>query len=354
MYGEGAIGYFILTPIDDHQRGLRNGDVDGSKWNTRGWTMQERSLATRLVHFCHNKIYFECRGRWACEENSAESLQVAQPIFTPWPRPSLDQSGDEPSSEWYRRWRRAVIAFSRRQLTVPSDKLTAIRSLANEMAAHLGPGDYYIAKAGVWRDNLLDDLLWYVESGIARRPREYRAPSWSWASLDAPIGFAFHAQNTSCPATEMVIMSVTSTETDTRCQILGYRRPIAGIQETEDRMRSRYSFPYNIMHCSPSNGGKTQTFAHGVLDLDNRDGLLLESGGVLCYLHISSNRRPSGLILRRHRSSSREPFVEEGCTSSELWERVGCATIFHTSGDLIDLELFKAEDGMLAAECTLV
>ncbi|KIN03019.1 hypothetical protein OIDMADRAFT_97469, partial [Oidiodendron maius Zn] len=37
------------------------GDVDRSRWNTRGWTMQERSLSTRSVHFCKNKIYFECR-----------------------------------------------------------------------------------------------------------------------------------------------------------------------------------------------------------------------------------------------------------------------------------------------------
>jgi hypothetical protein len=64
-------------------------------------------------------------------------------------------------------------------------------------------GDHYLA--GLWAAHLPEDLNWRVylqeESfagttpikgtvlGDSKKPEEYRAPSWSWASLDAPIRF---------------------------------------------------------------------------------------------------------------------------------------------------------------------
>jgi hypothetical protein len=48
-------------------------------------------------------------------------------------------------------------------------------------------GEYLV---GLWRDDFIRNLLWYVEvlesgnGGPSRRPQNYRAPSWSWASID--------------------------------------------------------------------------------------------------------------------------------------------------------------------------
>ena len=46
-------------------------------------------------------------------------------------------------------------------------------------------GDVYMAGclAGLWRGSLLQDLLW----GMLRRPPVWRAPSWSWASVDGQV-----------------------------------------------------------------------------------------------------------------------------------------------------------------------
>ena len=51
--------------------------------------------------------------------------------------------------------------------------------------------DYVV---GMWRRSIEHQLLWSVEdtrgiydNSIAPRPVVYRAPSWSWASIDRPI-----------------------------------------------------------------------------------------------------------------------------------------------------------------------
>lgn len=72
---------------------------------------------------------------------------------------------------------------------MPSDKLVAISGIASEYAKLLA-GDTYIA--GVWKDTLPFGLLWGREGWAedARpRPPAYRAPSWSWASVDCPVQF---------------------------------------------------------------------------------------------------------------------------------------------------------------------
>lgn len=63
----------------------------------------------------------------------------------------------------------------------PSDKLTALSGIAEQFHAKLQCG--YLA--GLWRDHLLRGLQWSVADGNkAWRGLPYRAPTWSWASLD--------------------------------------------------------------------------------------------------------------------------------------------------------------------------
>jgi hypothetical protein len=98
--------------------------------------------------------------------------------------------------------------YGRCDLTHPNDdKLVAISSLAKLIQLQL-PDDEYLA--GLWKSNLLGQLLWGVyksrrhingmtASGFyskshtnSQRAIAYRAPSWSWASIDGlvrPIGY---------------------------------------------------------------------------------------------------------------------------------------------------------------------
>ena len=358
--GGGATHTIVLTPIEGDESGLRHGDVDGSRWNTRGWTMQERSLSTRSVHFCKNKIYFECRSTIRSEENEPEQMARSNKL---WPREIHEADGGKlaPGIErnrmsWYDRWRRAVVDYSRRRLTVESDKLKAIQSIANEMQPQVS--DVYISQAGMWQGNISREVLWYVDSGIARQPRQWRAPTWSWASLDANIGFIkgnhydprgievltkalplpFKFFNASTP-------SATGAESLTECgknvlfetassdreaanfgRVQAYTERIGGIRRID---RDWISFPYEVLD------ERGDIFAHGILDLDNRDNLLASlshPSNAFRYLHVAHDQHPSGLIIRGRNQTGR-------CH----WERVGVATIFETHGSLVREENFRGK-----------
>jgi len=315
----------ILTPVDDVEKGLRRGDVDGSQWNTRGWTMQERSLSTRLIHFCRNKIYFECRACLKSEENEPETGRGSDP-FRLWPR-SFENSSDD-ASKWYERWRKLVVEYSRRRLTVQSDKLTAIRSVANEMAANVPPDSYLSAQA-TWRGNISNELLWYVESGIGRKsklPKSLEVRSWSWVSLDAHIGFVKGQRVGKEPAGERSARAfqVRGCDSSGILVLSGFITSRVEIHTGRDRNLKWTSFPYDVF-----DEVDNRLIAHGMLDLDNRDNLLglHPRNKMIRYFHISDEQHPSGLLLRR--------------VDDEMWCRVGVATIFYTSGEMMDPTLFE-------------
>src|SRR4051794_24470963 len=59
--------------------------------------------------------------------------------------------------------------------------------MAKDMAQRLQdprPENYL---AGLWRQNLAGGLLWEIEDQARPRPVYYRAPSWSWASVDDKV-----------------------------------------------------------------------------------------------------------------------------------------------------------------------
>ena len=103
---------------------------------------------------------------------------------------------------WKQGWLGLVQNYSQRKLTHQQDKLTALAGLARIVAERTGDRYY----AGLWAAHFLEDVCWRVYPqeenrfdsqkptkgkilGTVMKPTEYRAPSWSWASLDAPIRF---------------------------------------------------------------------------------------------------------------------------------------------------------------------
>ena len=89
-------------------------------------------------------------------------------------------------------WSEIVRVYTMCNLTKPGDKLIACAGLAKRIAAV--SKDEYLA--GLWRHHLEYQLLWEVAAnpfprrrqiGDTSRPPGYRAPSWSWASLDGPV-----------------------------------------------------------------------------------------------------------------------------------------------------------------------
>jgi hypothetical protein len=80
-------------------------------------------------------------------------------------------------------WNDLVQKYSRCDLTYPSDKLLAMAGIAKLFQG--ATNDRYVA--GLWSSHVLTMMDWRVYDPRPRQSSEYRAPSWSWASVDGPI-----------------------------------------------------------------------------------------------------------------------------------------------------------------------
>jgi hypothetical protein len=156
---------------------------------SRTWVMQERILATRVLHFCEEELVWECHEGVRCECMYLDFHQTgtrfgtdqwSHKFFKPrWSECILDIT----PSTIYDTWHMVVETASRLSISYESDKLPALSGIAKKMQQK-GAGVYL---AGLWSANLAADLLWTASAG---RPKVWRAPSWSWASTEgAEVNF---------------------------------------------------------------------------------------------------------------------------------------------------------------------
>lgn len=94
-------------------------------------------------------------------------------------------------------WTTIVRRYSRCNLTYSSDKLPALSGLAQNFSMVRGSdfpldGNSYLA--GIWRSHLPYALCWFQDIFRSEdvelrryRPDPYRAPSWSWASVEGAV-----------------------------------------------------------------------------------------------------------------------------------------------------------------------
>lgn len=171
---------------------------DGAPLMKRGWTMQERLLAPRVLHF-GQQMFWEC---WTCMRSQDQNPDEMTEQLTRMAK--FNQEGgkyrlsDAVRNRMARRplppieqnfriftyWSRILADFTQRELTVSSDKLPALAGLARKVQQQTG--DIYCA--GLWRSCLPEFLLWSrQESKFLKKSPEYRAPSWSWASFDGKV-----------------------------------------------------------------------------------------------------------------------------------------------------------------------
>ncbi|KAL8660622.1 MAG: hypothetical protein Q9202_006367 [Teloschistes flavicans] len=173
----------------------------------RAWVYQERCLARRTLAFAANSMY------WACDEGSRgeqpewavaglestglrrllhSSHEIAETARAQGQtRLSLEQHWAV-FSAFDMHWHSCVTSYSQCKLTKLTDKLVAISAVARELHSTLNLGDLrYLA--GLWEINLPSQLAWITVKGRTTSARarvgdrEYVAPSWSWASIDAPV-----------------------------------------------------------------------------------------------------------------------------------------------------------------------
>ncbi|KAF4447797.1 hypothetical protein F53441_8700 [Fusarium austroafricanum] len=161
--------------------------------NERAWVFQERLLSRRTLHFSTDRITWECeckdsrmirRSKTINEYLSDGLFDTITGNFDCLYQEDYSITSISTATSYYD----LVISYTTLQLTFPDkDKLVAFASVARRCTSGLG-NDYY---AGIFRSIMPIGLLWQATwEGCVRRPDVYRAPSWSWASVDGRIFFA--------------------------------------------------------------------------------------------------------------------------------------------------------------------
>jgi hypothetical protein len=227
-------------------------EIDGSPLSDRGWCCQERILSPRILHYTRTQLFWECRETLLAEDNLRPWTIAGEDGFSTVCGLARNLYGTTTNQEGLRRllgiWYHQVVSqtYSRRKLTYPDDKLSAISGLARAFSRHIR--EPYLA--GLWLTN--EDLAWGLSWRCRRRtplpliafnlhesmksetgsdegvtlpsaptsfssygttsttslqgatissttpkpnlaplpplyPSSYRAPSFAWSSLDAPI-----------------------------------------------------------------------------------------------------------------------------------------------------------------------
>lgn len=176
--------------------------VDSSPLNKRAWAFQERCLAKRTLHFTRNELLWECQ-QMCCSEVFPKGLPANMGP------PSTQESELSFNKRFHHQrhgnWHQLVKMYSTKQLTFSSDKLLAIAGLAKQYMARNRLHDYdYLV--GLWKPQLPHALLWRVERG--RRPTKYRAPTWTWASIDGEVTFPEAGQSSRETCIEVIDLNM--------------------------------------------------------------------------------------------------------------------------------------------------
>lgn len=221
VYLDGQEGLHLLLDAEQWHR-----EVQSAPLNSRSWVLQERLLAPRILHFGDGQLFWECH-----EMDASETWPTGLPksLFATLDThvKNLEPDGHEiaavlqsangagPEYTAHFLWWRIVRSYVRCDLTVESDKLLALSAIAKRMRPILQ--DEYVA--GMWRRYLEAELLWSRSLSLGEkirktsRPEVYRAPSWSWASLDGALEPGMPFKPKFCYKVEHVELDHVTTDT---------------------------------------------------------------------------------------------------------------------------------------------
>jgi len=179
--------------------------IDGDLWDDeiesapllrRAWVYQERYLAHRIIHFGESQLGWECLESRMLEmfpKGLPPSLGISDAKlsgYTPVTTTSPSSSTSFPDTQFAEEWQRLMCQYSKCELTYPSDKLIALDGIA-KIKMMDRQDDTYVA--GMWKSTALYDLPWWRwdddRTQFPIHTTSFRAPSWSWASVDGDIHF---------------------------------------------------------------------------------------------------------------------------------------------------------------------
>ncbi|KAK5677194.1 hypothetical protein LTS10_010383 [Elasticomyces elasticus] len=241
----------------------------------RAWVFQEQILSPRIVHFASGELYFECISHLTCECSRWSLRTKSHQWETRWRKahavllgqdPMVPEQHFQPENRKkifdFEAYRGLVEAYTELDITKELDRVPALSGVT------FGRRDEYLA--GMWRSLLIECLHWYpvsqsISNVMAHRPNIYRAPTWSWASVEAPIRHAtkdfYKTKHSATCVAEVVDVAVTLAGVDPRGRVsdgfLKLRGPMRGVVVTaigscERENSYKDNFPKTAAQISPA------------------------------------------------------------------------------------------------------
>lgn len=160
-------------------------ELSNSRWNSRGWTFQERIMSRRCLYFGQNQASFQCRSMLAEEQNGrfpGASRHIRYPhsiqnLFNNQKRRGVEANirlGE------FTRYCEYVELYTLRSLTIASDILNAFAGISSALSRRMGSPII----AGLPEVFFHSALIWYNRR-VGPESQEVdpsKFPSWSWAS----------------------------------------------------------------------------------------------------------------------------------------------------------------------------
>ncbi|KAE8447546.1 hypothetical protein EG329_010676 [Mollisiaceae sp. DMI_Dod_QoI] len=185
--------------VEDHWSLMGSGPLRLTTLNRRAWCLQEAVLSRRILQFHELQMSWTCLEAFKSESTPScllvlvdvyyLSREILSSITT-----SICGVSESKKASCYNIWLDLIQEYSHRALTHDSDLLPAISGLADHI--YKATSSEYLA--GLWKEDFIRGLLWRPlhltlnkaskasdERQPCFRPATYRAPSWSWASVDA-------------------------------------------------------------------------------------------------------------------------------------------------------------------------
>jgi hypothetical protein len=207
---------------------------------SRAWLYQERRLSRRFLHFTQKEIIWECREVSTCECYSSDKPMPEKRDLPNYVEDAYLKQNHQKSlaggiGAIARRWRNIAEEYSQLSLTFGKDKLPALSGMSSQCLAQAG----IPYAAGVLPTDMPHSLLWMVpQYPVNRRvkPKEWRAPSWSWAAVDFPARYYDSGKELSLTEADAEVLEI-HCQTEERAQLV--RRSRARFHSTEGLLGSR-------------------------------------------------------------------------------------------------------------------
>ncbi|KAK5651774.1 hypothetical protein OQA88_11641 [Cercophora sp. LCS_1] len=166
--------------------------VASSRWDTRGWTFQERKLSRRMLLVDATESYLCCARGTFWESDSRVELDIETAgRSTEDGEDKMDtieeglyNLGEEGGEETFGAYAWLVEGYSVRQLSFRSDVVNAFMGVGNILAARMGSGMLW----GVLERWLMMGLLWRGRCAKGR-DGDGVVPSRSWAAWEGKVDY---------------------------------------------------------------------------------------------------------------------------------------------------------------------